>query len=161
MKYLLLTVIFALVLSGCATTKHEKEIITGEFTWNQWQQQAGWHDYDAAEYEPGDFLIGQLSSLVKDNDITFLLFAGSWCGDSESEVPKIFKLFGKAGIPLDKIKLFGVDRDKREPSGVAEVYNIQRVPTLIVLKAGKEVGRIVEFPETSWEEDIFKILIKN
>ena len=163
MKKFIYVAIAAVILTACATTKQEKKIITGEFTWNQWQKEADWHSYSAAEYEPGEFLAEQLNSIINNNDngISFLLFAGSWCGDSESEVPKIYKLFDKANIPLAKIKLYGVDRSKREPSGIAAEYNIERVPTLIVLRDGSELGRIIEFPSTSWEEDIFKILIKS
>lgn len=151
----------ALVLiAACASTKNEKKIITGKFTWNQWQKQAGWDKYDAADYEPGEFLAGQLSEIVKNNDISFLLFSASWCGDSKSEVPKIYKLFDTAKIPIDRIKLFGVDRQKLEPTGTAEKYKIERVPTLVILRDGKEIGRIIEHPKTSWEEDIFKIITK-
>ena len=37
---------------------------------------------------------------------------------------------------------------------------IQRVPTTIVLRTGTELGRIVEYPEKSNEEDLLKILDK-
>ena len=155
--------VVALLLAGCATTKQEKRIITGEFSWSQWQKEAGWHNYNASAYEPGDYISGQLNAIITSpgSNIEFLLFSGSWCGDSESEVPKIFKLFTEAKIPLSKITLYGVDREKKEPEGIAEKYKIKRVPTLVVLKNGKELGRIIEFPAASWEEDIFKILIKS
>ncbi len=163
MRKILFITVLLLVSISCATTKKEKKIITGAFSWNQWQKEAGWHDYTAENYEPGEFLTEQLNTIVnnENNKINFLLFAGSWCGDSESEVPKIYKLFTKARIPITKIKLYGVDRNKRESSGAAEKYKIERVPTLIAVKNGQEIGRIVEFPSTSWEEDIFKILIKS
>ena len=160
MKIKVLSLLIVLLLVACAGTRHGKKIITGKFSWNQWQQQAGWHSYDATDYEPGEFLAEQLSNIVSSDSIDILLFAGSWCGDSESEVPKIYKLFQVAKIPLTKITLYGVDRQKLEPTGTAQKYEIQRVPTLIILGKGKEKGRIIEYPKVSWEEDIFKILMK-
>ena len=160
MKIKVFSLLIVLLLVACAGTRHEKKIITGKFSWNQWQQQTGWNSYDAADYEPGEFLAEQLSNIVSSDSIDFLLFSGSWCGDSESEVPKIYKLFQVAKIPLTKITLYGVDRQKLEPTGTAKKYEIQRVPTLIILSKGKEKGRIIEYPKVSWEEDIFKTLIK-
>jgi thiol-disulfide isomerase/thioredoxin len=161
MRIKLLLLFISVVFIACATTKQEKKIITGRFTWSQWQKEAGWESYDAAGYDPGYFLTEQLLASANSNDIEFLLFSGSWCGDSESEVPKIYKLFDKANIPLNKIKLYGVDRNKREATDTAEKYEIKRVPTLVVLRNGKEAGRIIEYPQMSWEEDIFKILVKS
>jgi hypothetical protein len=43
---------------------------------------------------------------------------------------------------------------------MSEKFNIQRVPTTIVLRDGVELGRIVEYPEKSNEEDLLKILNK-
>jgi len=153
-------ILVSIFLIGCATTKNEKVVITGEYTWNQWQKAAGWTLYTADEYEPGDFLVQQISELCNSRDIRFLLFSGSWCHDSEEQLPKIYKLFDAANISLSKVKLYGVDRDKLEPTGIAENYVIEKVPTLILVSNDEEIGRIVELPITSWEEDIFKILVK-
>lgn len=54
--------------------------------------------------------------------------------------------------------MLGVDREKREPSATAEKWNINKVPTVVVLSQGKELGKIVEYPEANWEDDILKIL---
>jgi len=42
-----------------------------------------------------------------------------------------------------------------------EKFNVQRVPTTIVLQNGTELGRIVEYPERSNEEDLLRILVSN
>ncbi len=156
-------ILLLFIFTACTSFNSEKQVISGKFSWTEWRRQAGWESYNADNYEPGVFLTEQLNSLInnKNKRISFILFSASWCGDSESEVPKIFKMFDIANIPLSKIELYGVDRAKRELSGTAEKFNILRVPTLIVLKNGNEIGRIVEHPLSSWEEDIFKILIQS
>jgi hypothetical protein len=41
--------------------------------------------------------------------------------------------------------LIGVDRSKKTLSHLAEAMNIVDVPTIIVMKDGKEAGRVVEY----------------
>lgn len=135
-----------------------KTIVKGSCTWEQWQSEAGWSAYDAAGYEPQDAFVSELRDLLQDESLGFLLFSGSWCGDSESEMPKIYKLFDECGAAPCRICLYGLDRDKKDGCGTAAKYNIERVPTLVVLRDGKEAGRIVEYPEKSWEEDIFYLV---
>ena len=93
-------------------------------------------------------------------DIHFVMVLGTWCGDSKKEVPKLFKVFDSANIPEHKILMIGVDRSKKSYDGLSDKYNIQRVPTLIVLKGDQELGRIVEYPKETLEKDILKILQK-
>lgn len=136
----------------------ENEILIGNYSWADWSERCGWGNFDTATYIPDTSMLELLESAASGNDIEFLLFSGSWCGDSRSEVPKIYKLLNMSKISTEKIKLLGVGRDKREPSGLSEKFNIERVPTLIVLRNGVELGRVVEYPLYSWEADIFAYL---
>jgi len=55
-------------------------------------------------------------------------------------------------------KLFGLDRSKRDADGLAEKYQIEFVPTFVVLQDDEEIGRIVETPIVSIEQDLVEIL---
>lgn len=91
-----------------------------------------------------------------------LLFMGTWCGDSKREVPKIIKLLSHLNFPMNQLKIVAVDQRKeyykKSPGGEEWGLHIKRVPTLIFLKNGKEVNRIIETPVTSWEADFFAIV---
>jgi thiol-disulfide isomerase/thioredoxin len=159
--YLLELFALLIFLLGCSHPKYtlqpdEKagKIIVGKITWDDWKKDAGWSDYSAIDYSPTDLV--EFREIVN-SDISFILFSGSWCGDSKSEVPKIFKLFSQAGKE-NKIKLYGLDRMKDEPSGIAKLYKIEKVPTLIILRDNQESGRIIEYPAISWEKDIMQII---
>ena len=91
----------------------------------------------------------------------WLVFFGSWCGDSRREVGKFLKVADMAGIPGERIRLYGLDRTKRSPDGLAEQYQIERVPTFIALSNGEEVGRITETPQVSMEADMLSILARS
>ena len=76
---------------------------------------------------------------------TMLIFGGTWCEDTQNLLPKFYKLVDKSGYPESNITLIAVDRQKQALNNLNITYNITNVPTFIVLKDGKEVGRVVEY----------------
>lgn len=87
-----------------------------------------------------------LEGLKKNADsIQLLTFMGTWCEDSHFIIPKFYNLLDAAGFSKEKVTLIGVDRNKKTLSHLAEALNVINVPTIIVLKNGKEMGRVVEF----------------
>lgn len=168
---LFLSMIFLLVScsSGNYTISKDdqgKQVIDGLISWQDWQKYAGWESYDGHDYTPDTILVSILKDKLKDSDFTFYVFAGAWCGDSKSEVPKIFKLLNLLNVPQNKIILYGVDRQKQEHTGSAKIHEIEKVPTLLIYQKNSvknfesiiEAGRIVEYPKTSWEADILNII---
>jgi len=79
------------------------------------------------------------------DSIELVTFMGTWCEDSHVIIPKLFSLLDAAGFSKDKISLIGTDRSKKTLSHLAEALDIINVPTIIVMKNGKEVGRVVEY----------------
>ena len=60
------------------------------------------------------------------------------------------------------VKIVAVNRKKESPTGEEVKYNIQKVPTIIVERYGKEIGRIIEMPASGYiERDLVEILKKN
>jgi thiol-disulfide isomerase/thioredoxin len=158
---------FVVILSGCSSPKFvmqdsetKEAMLIGSATWSDWKKNAAWAMYDDSTYTPNDTAIKRLAALAKSGDVSFMLFAGSWCGDSKHEVPKLSVVFKQVGVAWEKVSLYGVTRQKRENTGTAEQYAVKRVPTLIVLRKGKEVGRIVEIPKETIEKDLVSMLEK-
>ncbi len=96
-----------------------------------------------------------------DKDLTLECFMGTWCGDSRREVPRIYKILDYLNFDEEKLKIMSVDRKKVSPGGEQKGQNIHHVPTLIFYKEGKEIGRIIESPVGSLEEDFVDILFGN
>jgi thioredoxin family protein len=87
-----------------------------------------------------------IEGLQKNKDsIQLLVFMGTWCEDSHDIIPRLFKMTDAAGFSQDRITLIGVDRKKTTLSHLTEALGITNVPTIIVMKHGKEMGRIVEY----------------
>lgn len=87
-----------------------------------------------------------VEALRKNKDsIQLLVFMGTWCEDSQDIIPKFYSATDAAGFSQDRITLIGVDRKKTTLSHLTEALGIINVPTIIVMKNGKEQGRIVEY----------------
>lgn len=95
---------------------------------------------------------------------TFTIFMGTWCGDSQRELPRMLKILDCCGFPEDKVQLVMVsnapDSYKQSPQHEEEGKNILRVPTIIITEHQQEIGRIIEYPVMSLEKDLLRILRK-
>ena len=102
-----------------------------------------WYADNLKGYTPN---ASALAGLKKHADsLQFLVFMGTWCEDSHSIIPKFYSLLETSGFSKDKVTLIGVDRAKKTLSHLTEALNITNVPTIIVMKKGKEIGRVVEY----------------
>ncbi len=102
-----------------------------------------WYAENLKGYKPN---AAALEGLQKNKDsIQLLTFMGTWCEDSHIVIPKFYSLLDVAGFSQDRVTLIGVDRKKKTLSHLSEALNVNNVPTIIVMKNGKEVGRVIEF----------------
>jgi len=98
---------------------------------------------------------------LKDNadSIQLLTFMGTWCEDSHFIIPRFYALLDSAGFSKDRVTLIGVDRQKKTYSHLAEALGVTNVPTIMVMKKGKEMGRVVEYGKSgSFDKDLAEIL---
>ncbi|MEE9189799.1 MAG: thioredoxin family protein [Candidatus Neomarinimicrobiota bacterium] len=170
MKAPLLIVILVLmsivVFSGCSNSEQTeavdertgKMMLVNEVKVEQFQsaEYAGWFTEQYDFYEPDD----EVLALIKDNmeSISFKIFLGTWCKDSKREVPRFLKILDGISYDLSHIEFVGLDRAKTCPGKLEKGYGIEFVPTIIVNKNGNEIGRIIEYPIISLEQDLLVIL---
>ena len=118
-----------------------------------------WYRAGVAAYEPDEQIMAEVDSL---EDYRIEVFMGTWCSDSRREVPRLMKILEGLDFPEDQLTIVAVNRSltqfKQSPGDEETGKNIHRVPTMIFLKQGKEVNRIVETPVESLERDIQKIV---
>ncbi len=76
---------------------------------------------------------------------SILVFAGTWCHDSQNLLPKFYRLLDKSGYPEKKVTLVGMDRAKTALNDLHIKWKITNVPTFLILVKGKETGRVVEY----------------
>ncbi|MGZ8541467.1 MAG: thioredoxin family protein [Chitinophagaceae bacterium] len=103
------------------------------------------------------------AAFAKQKDsVQLVIFFGTWCEDSHTILPQLFSFLDAAGFSDDRITLIGVDRNKKTISHVTDAFNIINVPTIMVMKDGKELGRIVEYGRYGMvEKELAEIVDKN
>ncbi len=154
MKKLLPVFISALLISNAITAQNQYEVLIekpnektlkGIISREVLQSDTSfkWYAENLKGYGPNALA---LEELKKNKDsVQLLVFMGTWCEDSHNIIPKFYSLLDAAGFPQDRVTLIGVDREKKTLSHLAEALNVKNVPTIIVMKNGKEAGRVVEF----------------
>jgi thiol-disulfide isomerase/thioredoxin len=149
-------VFLALALEGCGSTKPDsgEKMLLGWVTWSAFDDPRFREGYDTVTVS--EDLAGFIGEV--DDGVECLVFFGSWCSDSRRQVPRFQKVADLAGMDSLQIRYCGLDRSKRSPDGLAEQYAIELVPTFVFLKEGKEIGRIVEQPKGSMEDDMLAIM---
>ncbi|MFN4082213.1 MAG: thioredoxin family protein [Bacteroidia bacterium] len=87
-----------------------------------------------------------------------LIVAGSWCSDTKLHLPALIKVLNECNVTNEKVLLYFVDFNKKTDVFDAKALQIELIPTFIFYKNGKEIGRIIETPKVSIEDDLLKIL---
>ncbi|GAA5088035.1 thioredoxin family protein [Chryseobacterium ginsengisoli] len=122
---------------------------------------ADWYVKEHDEYAMDQKAVSELKK-DKINSYNLIVFMGTWCEDSHRDFPRLMKILEEVKYPEGKLTIIAVNRKKESPTGDEARYNIQKVPTIIVEKYGKEIGRIVEMPTTGYiERDLVEILKKD
>jgi thiol-disulfide isomerase/thioredoxin len=114
-----------------------------------------WQEVVSA-YRPDAGTVDRLKTL--DSPVEVNVFLGTWCPDSKAHVSEFFKVLDAVDNPLLVASYVGVPRDKTLRAEYYQGWNIERLPTFLVLVGGREIGRIIEIPKVSIERDLADIL---
>ena len=143
------------------TESNGTKIIRGFFTKKDIATDSAfaWYAVNQQGYTPDQ---NALQALRANKDsINIIVFGGTWCGDTKNVLPKFFALTDAAGFSQERVTLIGVDRSKKTIQHLAEAFAITNVPTIIVMKNGKEVGRVVEYGKYGvYDKELGEILSK-
>lgn len=90
-------------------------------------------------------------------DLKILAFMGTWCHDSNREIPRLLRVVEEMGI-AEQLELYGLDVNKKSQFEREKAFNIKKTPTIIFMRDGEEIGRILERPKVSFEKEFEKIL---
>ena len=157
----LLTVIFVIIISiltQCGKQEQqtaEPKILTGWLTESHLFTEMPVYQEGKDGYEPDNTVIADLNNL--DQNFNVLIFLGTYCSDCKREVPRFLKIVDLLENKNFSHKLFGLGRAKDDISDMREKYNIEYVPTFIVYLNDQEIGRIIETPMVSIENDLLDI----
>ena len=161
MKYFFVSAIIVLSLSACSSSKHspgkinytviedsETKILKGILTRSLIENDTAfaWFKDNMRYGSVDEYALNTFKQ--KAGEFSIVVFSGTWCHDSQNLLPKLYRLIDKSGFPENKITLIGVDREKTAPNALHTKWDITNIPTFIIVKKGKEVGRVVEYGKT-------------
>jgi hypothetical protein len=108
-------------------------------------------------YEPDTALLEALKEKIGGTRLVVVL--GTWCDDSRENVPPFLKLMNLLGPAAPDVAYLGVERkgDPQQKFYVPELA-VERIPTFIVYRGDREIGRIVEKPRESILGDLLQIV---
>ena len=129
------------------------EILLGEINIDQLKEYTkNWSN----SYNPKIDILKKIKPLIKKRGIVLIM--GTWCEDSEREIPGLIKILESINYDIAKMRIIAVDENKITPNFIKKDYDLIKIPTIIFYDNKNEINRIVEFPIKSIEEDILDIL---
>ena len=108
--------------------------------------------YDA--YHPN--LNGFDSANLK--QISIKIFMGTWCHDSKREVPRLYKILDELYYDYENFEIIGLTKDKKGYFQDYASFGITNTPTIIFYRNDVEIGRIIEEPKGSLENQMARII---
>ena len=116
-----------------------------------------WFHQNRRSYAPGAASVATIRANAA--QLQFLVFTGTWCEEAQYILPRFFSLIDAAAIRADQVTLIGVDPSKKTVRHLTEEMHITAIPTFIVLKNGREIGRISPVSKDSpWERELVRSL---
>ncbi len=144
------------LFATCTQQEEKMEVIlTGILNFDDLRQQPGYDDNFAA-YTPDAELIAHLRTITTPTEIVVIV--GTWCPDCHRETPRLAKILSEINNPHIDVTYIGIDRTRTDPEGLSAAYDFQRIPSILVHQQGAEIGRIVEAPKSTLEQDLWQIL---
>ena len=145
-----------LTLAVCSTIRNPE--LVGNFTKEEIYNKLPLWEELSALYTPNPDSIDRLKTI--DFPLKIDIYLGTWCRDSEAHVSEYFRIIEMVDNPFISTDLTGIPSNNAARGPFIQGKDIQRVPTFIVYIDGKEIGRIIESPKKSLEDDLVEIIYR-
>jgi hypothetical protein len=87
------------------------------------------------------------------------IYLGTWCDDTRRELGRLWWALDSLGVgEMPELGYLAVDRGLAEPADALMGVDLIRVPTFVVRRDGRELGRIVEESPNGIENDLLALL---
>ena len=90
--------------------------------------------------------------------ISIKIFMGTWCHDSKREVPRLYKILDELYYAYENFEIIGLTKDKKGYFQDYATFGITNTPTIIFYRNDMEIGRIIEEPKGSLEDQMARII---
>lgn len=137
---------------------NKKKVVKGKLTMQALMNDSElpWFYTGVNNYQANDNML----NYIKDNRGKFnvVAVAGTWDEQSQRLLPALYKIMILAGSPDEQVLTFGAD--EKMQTDAPQDYKVKKLPTFILFRDGKEIGRVSGEVGESLESDMAKILLK-
>ncbi|MGJ8680635.1 thioredoxin [Paraglaciecola sp.] len=141
---------------GCASSEESvHEVTIGEISTKQVLDEFPVFKKTYQSYQPSQKEIAAAKRLTGKS---LVVLFGTWCHDSEREVPRLLKLLHVADVELKSLTMRALNYSKQDPDGLHHTYKLEFTPTIILLEGERELGRIIEAPRITLGQDLANML---
>lgn len=119
------------------------------------------YDWYNREYNSYKYLINRrLLDTIKEDlmKLEIKVVLGTWCPDSRTQIPRFMGILDYLEFDFGNVTFICVDQNKDAGPVSTSELEVIKIPTFIFYRDGVEIGRIIETPVKTLEEDILKIL---
>ena len=118
-----------------------------------------WMHSNISWYKPNAECVTNLTA--QKDSIQLLVFIGTWCEDSQIILPQLLKMLDQIKFAADHLTIIGIDRKKQTLGSLTNALGVTKAPTILVMKNGKELGRVEEFGKYGlYDKELGEILLK-
>ncbi|MDZ7806062.1 MAG: thioredoxin family protein [Gracilimonas sp.] len=155
-SFFILMMTFSVTLCEEIVAQDQRSNLIGEVTPDQIMESNRIFKVYVERYDPNPQDVRYLKSL--NGEFSIMVFFGSWCRESTKYIPGLVKTLSQVDNDKIGVKYVGVDEQKKFPAEFLKLFDIKYIPTVVVLKDGKEYDRIVERPQMPIETELVQML---
>lgn len=151
-----------IVVNRQVESSQDGALLLGRQTLDQFHKEPfkDWFAKEYSDYTPHSEAIKSLKK-AGINSTRISVFIGTWDTDSQREFSRLIKVLDVMKYPKAKLEIIALNRKKESPAGEEAANNIHQLPTIIIRKYDKVLGRLVGNPKTGLlEQDLVQVLNK-
>ena len=150
--------VFCLALGYASTTSLSAQPVQllGLLTEAEVMSHSNIYEIYADRYAPNEDAIEYLGAYR--DSLSIYVFLGDWCKESTKYIPQLIKVFQLYDNDFITVSYVAVNASKKQPEIFLNMFDIEYIPSVVVLKNEIELGRIEEKPHTLIETDLVRIL---
>lgn len=119
-----------------------KPPLIGSITLEELREHTDKYESDIVSYVPDITAVRSLSAVSEPTEI--VVGFGTWCPICAEWLPRFIKSIEQANNDAFSLRFISINEDLDRPADLLETYAIDGVPTFVVRRGGKELGRITQ-----------------
>lgn len=117
-----------------------------------------WFYYGINKYQPNTNHIDYIKA--NNTKFKFVAIASTWDASSKKLLPEFYKVMILASVPEENILAYAADQSQQTGTDADRTYKFKKAPTFLLLKDGKEIGRIAAESNEPLETAFANLILK-